>query len=562
MGYVKSACRHGSVRVLLVAGCVSALALFSGCVTPGASVSDGSFAQFGEWSAGVYAMTETGIVRGESDDLNTLVWRGIPYASPPVGERRWKAPVPAEPWDGVREARDFGSACVQYSPVFRGRITGSEDCLYLNLWRPNSEAQELPVYVWIHGGGNSIGSAHLVPDYHGDALAARGDLIFVSLNYRLGPFGWFTSPEIRSQSDPADASGNYGTLDIIRALEWVRDNIASFGGDPDRVTIAGESAGGLNVLSLMVSDLAVGLFHRAVVQSGVVESASTQAGDEASTTLFDSLEPADGGDAERLDAARGLDAKQVMESAAPASLGMTGAPAVFADGYVLPDGGVERVLDGWTASDVPLLIGSNAEEVKLFLWFGRDPGWRDPLYQAVGRFSSLRWKAEAVDAVASSLSSTEGREPVYAYWFRWGTRDATGESPLPRNWPEKLGAFHTLEIPFFLGTDTINGPLFTPFLFTRGNRPGREALSRAMSSYLIGFVHDGDPNSRIDDSLPRWQPWSLDPTGPRSIIFDIDGDTPAVTMMREQFTVAGILESMQDELPPAIYQETREYLDR
>ena len=215
-----------------------------------------------------YRSINSGQIVGYKEPNGTLAWRGIPFATPPVGELRWKAPRPPEPWEGVRETLAFGSACPQRG--FGGGtsgITGAEDCLYLNVWQPPRSETERPVMFWIHGGANHIGEA-ATPLYHGANLAAAHDVVVVSINYRLGPLGWLTHPGLRVSGDLADDSGNYGTLDILRALEWVRENIAQFNGDPDNVTIFGESAGGFNVLTMMVSPLAAGLYHKAIVQSG------------------------------------------------------------------------------------------------------------------------------------------------------------------------------------------------------------------------------------------------------------------------------------------------------
>ena len=217
--------------------------------------------------------TECGYVRGIVTGADTRAWLGIPYAEPPVGELRWTSPQDLQPWDGILIADEFCSGCTQYGGYFTymdpntyGELVGSEDCLCLNIWRPATEEDDLPVFFWIHGGGNSIGEAGLGV-YDGANMAHNSNVIVVTVNYRLGPFGWFNHSALRT-GDALDDSGNFGTLDVIKALEWVSKNISHFGGNPDNVTIAGQSAGGYNVLSLMLSPLAEGLFHRAVVQSG------------------------------------------------------------------------------------------------------------------------------------------------------------------------------------------------------------------------------------------------------------------------------------------------------
>jgi len=207
---------------------------------------------------------ETGLISGQSaDNTEVMVYRGLPYAAPPIGENRWRPPQPPATWPGTREATAFGPRCVQ-----RGYAEGSdqsEDCLYLNVWTPAKTQDELlPVMMWIHGGGFFVGSGN-GPQYDAQHLAAKGAVV-VTINYRLGSFGFFAHPELSAES-PNNSSGNYAMLDAIAALEWIYDNIAAFGGDPTNVTAFGESAGGMAVSSLIASPLSRGLIHRAIVQS-------------------------------------------------------------------------------------------------------------------------------------------------------------------------------------------------------------------------------------------------------------------------------------------------------
>ncbi|MEN8158682.1 MAG: carboxylesterase family protein, partial [Myxococcota bacterium] len=225
--------------------------------------------------------TALGDVVGAIGSEDTHAWYGIPFAKPPTDERRWRAPAPAEPWTGVREALLDPAACPQPAPILGvgdnpDGTQGDEDCLYLNVFAPPfasdavpSAGDRRPVMVWIHGGGNSIGDARL---YDGGFLAAAHGVIVVAVQYRLGPLGWLRHAALRAGADAQDASGNYGTLDLIESLRWVRANIAAFGGDPERVTVFGESAGGRNTFTMIQSPLAKGLFQRAIVQSGGLSS--------------------------------------------------------------------------------------------------------------------------------------------------------------------------------------------------------------------------------------------------------------------------------------------------
>jgi len=205
--------------------------------------------------------TTYGKIKGKYAGDRAYAWLGIPFAEPPVGELRWKSPRDPAPWEGVLETSDYCSDCMQESgissgsdPEDFGNPIGAEDCLCLNIWRPKSDRTDLPVFFWIHGGANTSGSGSVVL-YDGTNFAVSQEFIVVTTNYRLGPFGWFFHEKLANGINAKDDSGNYGTLDIFKALEWVHDNIAAFGGDPDNVTIAGESAGGWNVQSLLVSPL-------------------------------------------------------------------------------------------------------------------------------------------------------------------------------------------------------------------------------------------------------------------------------------------------------------------
>jgi para-nitrobenzyl esterase len=212
--------------------------------------------------------TRFGIVEGYADDaLGLWVWRGVPFAKPPIGSLRWRAPEDLEPWEGVRTAKERAPECIQpkLAPplTILPEATGSEDCLYLNIYRPQTREENLPVYVFLHGGGNVFGGAQ---GWYIQELARKANLVLVEVQYRLGPFGYFTHPIFRSGPPTAEHSGNFGTLDQIKALQWVRGNIAAFGGNPFNVTLGGHSGGGHDVAQLNICPLARGLFQRAVIQ--------------------------------------------------------------------------------------------------------------------------------------------------------------------------------------------------------------------------------------------------------------------------------------------------------
>ncbi len=557
------------MRAVFFAGAMAILLVSCASGPPTESVS-ATILEGAVWNGEPLVQTRYGYVQGHRDQQNTLVWKAIPYARPPVGDLRWRAPQAPEPWSGIRNSRRFSSPSVQYHPLLPGRIVGSEDCLYLNIWRPAGAEQNLPVYVWIHGGGNSMGSATLVPDYYGHQLAARSNVVYVSVNYRLGPLGWFLHQALQADADPADASGNYGTLDLIEALKWINDNIRAFGGDPERVLISGESAGGANVLSLVISPLAEGLYTRALCQSGYPGVSSFQDGyassreavaqllilDRKAATMTEALTVAEAIPLEEMRRhLRAKSARQILRCYDAGFGGMVSNPAIFGDGFIIPENGYDVLQTGEYANKVPIILGSNRDELRLFLAFSRE--WRTARSQAVARYGSALWKARGVDSVARKLASHPDQPPVYVYHFCWGAVNEKGESPLPGSWGSRLGAFHTLEIPFFLGTDTVDGPAFT-WLFRRSSDAGRKLLSNAMMDYVASFVYSGSPN-RGGTALPRWLPWTNQVEGPKGIVLDVRGHQPEIRMTAVEVTHEAVYRALYAE-SPRLFAETFAYI--
>jgi len=503
-----------------------------------------------------------GTLVGFEDQQGTHAWLGIPYAAPPVGARRWRAPLPPAGWEGTREALRFGSPCVQFggpisgtdTPV--GEVAGSEDCLTLNVWAPRFSPGEvpqgaaaLPVMVWIHGGGNSIGTAVTYPFARN--LAGREGVVVVTMNYRLGVLGWLHHPALAGEgSSPEDRSGNFGTLDLIRALEWVREEIPAFGGNPGNVTIFGESAGGIDVYSLLSSPRAKGLFHKAIAQSGFPATYSAaqaenfeddpEPGDpRSSRELLATYLVADQRAQDRAGAkaklsqmspeeiARYLRSKPPRELLAPfkkAAFGMYFAPFLMRDGAVLPQQPLPELLsDPSRYNAVPFIAGTNRDELKLFLmandelvsrFLGVFPKVRDAdRYNRVARYFSDAWKAMGVDGPVSRMRNSQG-PTVFAYRFDW---DNEG-SPYFLDLHTLLGASHAMEIPFvFMALDEFGK--FAP-LYRDDDKAARQALAEAMASYWAQFARTGSPG-RGSGELPEWTPWDDSaPAAPRFIVFD------------------------------------------
>jgi para-nitrobenzyl esterase len=368
----------------------------------------------GASEAGPVRTTVYGSVQGKTDIENTWAWLGMPYAKPPVGALRWRAPQNPDTWSGTRKADAFCSICPQYGNGLtetgrdtfisiwgKGVLVGKEDCLYLNIWRPQTN-EKLPVFVFIHGGANFIGASN-VSTYNGARLASRQSMVVVTINYRLGPLGWFANPLLRT-GDPLDDSGNYATLDIIKALEWVKNNISSFGGDPGNVTIGGQSAGGWNTTSMLVSPLAKGLFHRAIIMSGWPFSLPMNLGEARSSAiafrllvrdnLVDSIPEAESLVKEKGNVwmAEYLRSKTVADFFPPGMQGplgfsLDGGPfslfqtGIYEDGYVIPKNVLTSLTEG-NYTKVPIMLGCMTEELKLFLpFYFTNPGTMYDVFQ-------------------------------------------------------------------------------------------------------------------------------------------------------------------------------------
>jgi para-nitrobenzyl esterase len=441
-------------------------------------------------------------------------WLGVPYAAPPVGALRWRAPEPAKPWPHLRIADRSGPSCWQavsakgFGPwtheyVVDGEV--SEDCLSLNVWAPARRGSGRPVLVWFHGGGFSQGSGS-VPIYQGAALALQG-VVVVTVNYRLGVLGFFAHPELTREA-AGGPTGNYGLMDMIAALKWVRANARAFGGDPDAVTIAGQSAGGMAVHDLIVSPEAKGLFRRAIIESGLPGVAPNPPLKEAEASGVAFAK------------AKGASGIAGLRALTPAQLS-GGAPGFFApmrDGVLLP------AEDLGPASDTPVLVGVNADEGSaMSASYGTtDPAklqalLKDGYGQQADRFEGFY--AASTDAGRADASRRLLRDKSLAALYAWGQR-RLGQSkspvyaylwthPEPGPTADRYRAFHSSEIPYVF--QTLDASPERPF------GPDDRRLSLQVSSYWLNFVRTGDPNGR---GLPPWPRLSREQ--PRIMALDVD----------------------------------------
>jgi para-nitrobenzyl esterase len=528
--------------------------------------------------------TNYGKVKGYNSE-DTVVWKGVPFAKPPVADLRWKAPQDPEPWWGeVLDATKPCTPCTQLHTLpnwtREDYAIGSEDCLYLNIYRPRTCEKNLPVYVYFHGGSNNFGTAE---DYDGSVIASKSNMVVVIAQYRLGPLGWLYHPALQN-GDPETDSGNFGTLDNIKALEWIQENIRGFGGNPRNVTITGESAGAHNVMNLVISPLAKGLFHRAMSESGgmttdpVGEEGDVPPLDTGVALANSTIEKllVDDGTALDLTGARSIRESMTYEEIEAYLRGKTsyelyevlygsiGTYDAYQDGHVIPGSVVSTIRSG-NYNKVPIILGANEYETKAFMplygpafglpWFGLidvlegnqtlDDVLPTPadklLYQITGYYGSRNWRAKFVDERARALREQQGS--VYAYLFKWGGNSNIGSGPSPFDFI--YGAGHATEISFFFGSDTsLWGYGYNP----DNDTAGRQKLSDAMMEYLANFTRTGNPNyaywrrwhEKDHSDLPVWQSWHNMKGKPKVMEFDANFHVAILKMSNEEVTIPGV----------------------
>lgn len=465
--------------------------------------------------------TQYGKVQGYEQG-SISIWQGIPFAQPPTGERRFRAPQPPEPWTGAREATRFSPIAPQVAEMGMSMVGAmgaesaveprpmSEDCLYLNVWSPGADQEKRPIMVYIHGGAFTLGSAS-DPWYDGASFAATHNIVVVSLNYRLGILGFISLDGVTEAE--AGSTASCGLLDQVAALQWVRDNIAAFGGDPANVTVMGESAGAMSIAALLGMPAARGLFQRAILQSGAAGTLPTR--EQASRV------------------AQALLAKLGLESAQHASLAEVPLETLLAiqpelgrefggvqalspviDGVTLPQHPLAMIAQG-SAADVAILLGTNRDEWRLFSMMSRGPQVdEEQLTRIFGaeahhalalytearddRSRELAWVDIMSDLVfrvpALHLAEDQVKQgaPVWMYRFDWESSAFGGV----------LGAAHAMDIPFVFHTlDTPLARLFT------GDSPDRQQLADWMHAAWAAFIRSGNPSIA---NLPDWPRYDLE----------------------------------------------------
>jgi para-nitrobenzyl esterase len=464
------------------------------------------------------ATTTNGKVEGREKE-GVVLFAGIPYAAPPVGELRFKAPRPHEPWEGVRAALRFGPAAPQLQGeglTDRMPVRWDEDCLTLNVSTPAADGGQRPVLVWIHGGAYRTGQSG-IPWYNGARFAANGDIVVVSFNYRLGTLGF---AHLARFGDEYATSGLNGTLDQVAALEWVRDNIAAFGGDPDNVTVAGESAGAMSVGTLLGLPQAAGLFRKAILQSGAAHGMLPLEAAEKVTDLFcEALGARSAADLlaapaqDILEAQAKVDADLGRGAGLVNKLGVAALPfSPVVDGSVLPLSPFEAIQRG-AAAGVPVLAGTNRDETTLFGYGNIDEERLRKLAVRLGgdeemiaAYRATRPDASASDILTAITTDHMFRIPAirlaearaahgaktWMYLFAWESRAFNG----------RLKATHALEIPFAF--DNLDKTGVDVFL---GDGPKPQHVADAMHAAWTSFIRTGDPNC---EAVPRWPAYDLE----------------------------------------------------
>ena len=486
-------------------------------------------------------VTSSGITQGFIKN-NVINWNDIPYAKPPIDDLRWKAPRKIEQNSNLIKPKN-NNFCLQRTSNLGGSsqfsnesISGSEDCLYLDIYSPSKTSEQLlPVMFWIHGGGNTSGLKDL---YDFTKLVKKHNVIVVTINYRLGPLGWFTHPAVQSLQDGLDRTSNFGTLDIISALEWVNENINSFGGNPNNITIFGESAGGHNVLSLLVSKKAKGLFHKAISMSGYTESISPENAykqkNQSPTSNYSSWEVVNKivedqfnknqqdkySNKELRDLLFSLSGKEFYQYYAERKT-FEELPLLTNDGLVIPKIGLREALSKKEhVNSVPTIAGSTRDEVKIWLAFSeyfvaldysatgslfnlpRVIFKNEEAFEAFNYYRSSAWKIRGVNEPLNSLAKA-GNSELYSYRFDWDDRRRF----IVADFKKLFGAGHALEIPLLTGnTKLVGGPPVSNFMYPKGI--SHFYTSRNMMRFWSNFAKYGEPGASTNNV--NWEPYIFD----------------------------------------------------
>lgn len=494
-------------------------------------------------------MTSKGAVKGTWEPYSksqALIWYGIPYGASTAGVNRWKAPQPVTPWSGILNVTIPKQQAAQYGDGTS--YTGTEDCLYVNVTRPNSAAKNLPVMVYIHGGGNASGSSNV----NFGNFAAATNCIVVTVEHRLGAFGYLSHPALRTGT-AEENSGNFALLDIKAALTWVRDEIGNFGGDPGNVTLSGFSAGARNALLCMISPSMQGLFQKAIIFSGGCNTCTNEEGEKSAEDKLASILVKRGTYPDKKSAQKFLDAasddvirnlfdslttSEVANMYRSSSLRLANFPQAFNDGVVIPKDGFSVIRSG-NYNRVPIILGSDATEFSSYAWSGNlalnvddgsnaiSPSQMLNLVANGVKYGSMLQSGHYIEKTANLLNQDMAHAPVYAYRFYWGT-DAIVTDGFYSTY---VGAFHGASKDFLRKSYKNNYTAYAPNALSETNKLGRQDLTSVMQKYVSNFLLTGNPNGEL---LSEWGTWNNIPGMNKIMIFNAD-QTKSISGMSSEY---------------------------
>jgi len=499
---------------------------------------------------GILQDTKYGKVQGyQENEGKTLIWKGIPYAKAPIGELRWKAPVNPESWQNTLDATKDGNMGIQLS---NGKIVGSEDCLNLDIYRPNTNQTNLPVLLFIHGGNNQTGTSS---EISAKKLAVNSNCIVVSINYRLGALGFNSLPALKT-GDKYEDSGNYTLLDISKSLDWIKDNIKSFGGNSENITASGFSAGGRDVMAMLISPIFKDKFQKAISFSGGMTTADPEDSAKVIAKAIAPLVVADKIKAteDEADAWLQTDSKDVKDylyniSAdrlaklmGNAGIRMSAFPHLYTDGTVLPKEGFETK----KYNEVPLIMSTGAKEFSLFGRYDKQFAAIDDntLMTNQELNNELRFVLNYGSKLYELFNAEESAEkmidkydaPIYTCDFKWGLdKDVVGEKM-----EQLAGAYHGVFLPFL--TDEVTG--FGVMYKDSFNNAGAKDLGEKFTNYISNFLWSGDPNGQ-NLVEAEWKPWTSGNSGTTQLILNADKNKANITMSEERAKYEEILKEIE-----------------
>ena len=509
---------------------------------------------------GTVRTTTKGNVKGtKSSDATSLIWYGIPYGASTGGSNRWKAPQPVSAWTGTLYARipKSGAACYGDGVNYQG----TEDCLYVNIYRPNTTEKNLPVMVYLHGGGNASGTANT--DFSKFAVSAKA--VVVSVEYRLGAFGYLSHPALQTGT-AEENSGNFTLLDIKAALEWVQTEIGNFGGNAGNVTLSGFSAGARNVMLCMISPQMKGLFHKVIAFSGGCQTCTQEQGEESSESKLATVLVNRGTYATKEKALKyiqsadnatiralfySLTTAEVANMYRSSALRLNLFPQGFNDGTVIPEEGFSVIASG-NYNRVPVILGSDATEFSSFAMktditeaVNAAPTTTfDHVMQLAIRYGSLFQSEHYIEETANLLSRDVLHQPVYAYRFLWGTDPAVTDAA----YSTYVGAAHGVSKDFLRGSYKNENPELSPNAIRSENKAGRKELTSIMQKYVGGFLLNGSPNA---EGLNIWSEWNAAPGVNKIMLFNATAKKASAVMSPQMYsddeTLAGLKAEANEE---------------